>query len=148
MEKDKNFEWIKEKLNKGKEELVKFTKISKIRIEIASTKKKMEEKFKNLGLKVYQMRKEDELLPENLELDFEKIKELENSIAELERLISELKAKGFDEEEDLNLDNKSEDIVEPDEVIVEQTEEVVEVNVEEESTIDSEETEENREEDK
>lgn len=148
MEKDKNFEWIKEKLNKGKEELVKFTKISKIRIEIASTKKKMEEKFKNLGLKVYQMSKEGELLPETLELDFEKIKELENSVAELERIISELKAKGFDEEEELNLDNKSEDIVEPDEVIVEKTEEVVEVNVDEESTIDSEETEENREKDK
>jgi len=148
MEKDKNFEWIKEKLNKGKEELVKFTKISKIRIEIASTKKKMEEKFKNLGLKVYQMSKEGELLPETLELDFEKIKELENSVAELERIISELKAKGFDEEEELNLDNKSEDVVEPDEVIVEKTEEVVEVNVDEESTIDSEETEENREKDK
>jgi len=148
MEKDKNFEWIKEKLNKGKEELVKFTKISKIRIEIASTKKKMEEKFKNLGLKVYQMSKEGELLPETLELDFEKIKELENSVAELERIISELKAKGFDEEEELNLDNKSEDIVEPDEVIVEKTEEVVEVNVDEESTIDLEETEENREKDK
>ncbi|MBZ4672113.1 MAG: hypothetical protein JG762_343 [Deferribacteraceae bacterium] len=148
MEKDKNFEWIKEKLNKGKEELVKFTKISKVKIEIASTKKKMDEKFKNLGLKVYQMSKEGEILPEILELDFEKIKELENSIAELEELINELRAKGFKEDDDLDSDDKSEDIVEPDEVILEQTEEVVEVNVNEEATIDAEEAKEDGEKNK
>ncbi|MCB4204355.1 hypothetical protein LF845_05195 [Deferribacterales bacterium Es71-Z0220] len=148
MEKDKNFEWIKEKLNKGKEELVKFTKISKVKIEIASTKKKMDEKFKNLGLKVYQMSKEGEILPETLELDFEKIKELENSIAELEEFINELREKGFKEDDDLDADDKSEDIVEPDEVILEQTEEIVEVNVNEEATIDAEEAKEDGEKNK
>lgn len=136
MEKDKNFEWIKEKLNKGKEELVKITKISKIKIEIASTKKKIDEKLKNLGLKVYQMSKEGELLPKAIEFDLEKIKELERSVVELERLITELKAKGFEEEEDPNI-TKSEDTFESDEVTKGQTEENVEVKTQE-STIDEE----------
>lgn len=136
MEKDKNFEWIKDKLNKGKEELVKITKISKIKIEIASTKKKIDEKLKNLGLKVYQMSKEGELQPEAIELDLEKIKELENSVVELERQITELKAKGFEEEEEPNI-TKGVDTFESEEVIVEKMEENVEVNAQE-STFDDE----------
>lgn len=136
MEKDKNFEWIKDKLNKGKEELVKITKISKIKIEIASTKKKIDEKLKNLGLKVYEMSKEGELQPEAIELDLEKIKELENSVVELERQITELKAKGFEEEEEPNI-TKGVDTFETDEVIAKKMEETVEVNAQE-STFDDE----------
>lgn len=136
MEKDKNFEWIKDKLNKGKEELVKITKISKIKIEIATKKKKIDEKLKNLGLKVYQMSKEGELQPEAIELDLEKIKELENSVVELERQITELKAKGFEEEEEPNI-TKGVDTFESDEVIAKKMEETVEVNAQE-STFDDE----------
>lgn len=136
MEKDKNFEWIKDKLNKGKEELVKITKISKIKIEIATKKKKIDEKLKNLGLKVYQMSKEGELQPEAIELDLEKIKELENSVVELERQITELKAKGFEEEEEPNI-TKGVDTFETDEVIAKKMEETVEVNAQE-STFDDE----------
>ena len=89
MNKAKNIEWIKEKFARGKEEVVKFTKVSKLRIEVASEKRKLDEKFKNLGLKVYGLMKDGEIDIESLYPEKEAISRIEQNI---EVLLKEIEA--------------------------------------------------------
>ncbi|MBC7197090.1 MAG: hypothetical protein H5U39_07570 [Deferribacterales bacterium] len=123
MDKDKNMEWLKEKLNKGKEEVVKLTKIGKIKLEVASNKRKLEEKIKNLGIKVLTLKKEGTDFPDTLEDDFESIFQLEEKIKELEDLIVEIKKshpEEADEEDIEEADIETAEVVEGE--VVEETE--------------------------
>lgn len=123
MDKDKNMEWLKEKLNKGKEEVVKLTKIGKIKLEVASNKRKLEEKIKNLGIKVLTLKKEGTDFPDTLEDDFESIFQLEEKIKELEDLIVEIKKshpEEADEEDIEEADIETSEVVEGE--VVEETE--------------------------
>lgn len=123
MDKDKNMEWLKEKLNKGKEEVVKLTKIGKIKLEVASNKRKLEEKIKNLGTKVLTLKKEGTDFPDTLEDDFESIFQMEEKIKELEDLIVEIKKshpEEADEEDIEEADIETAEVVEGE--VVEETE--------------------------
>lgn len=123
MDKDKNMEWLKEKLNKGKEEVVKLTKIGKIKLEVASNKRKLEEKIKNLGIKVLTLKKEGTDFPDTLEDDFESIFQMEEKIKELEDLIVEIKKshpEEADEEDIEEADIETTEVVEGE--VVEETE--------------------------
>lgn len=107
MNKEKNIEWIKEKLAKGKEEVIKFTKISKLKIELASEKKKMDEKLKNLGLKLYTLMKEGEVEIESLDAEKDSIVKIEQNIETILNQIESLKEKEL-QLEDIS-DNESQD---------------------------------------
>jgi hypothetical protein len=127
MEKDKNIDWLKEKFNKGKDEVLKLTKIGKVKIEISSNKRKLEEKVKNLGNKVLTLKKEGVIFPENLEDDFESIFQMEEKIKELENLILEIKKshpEEADEEDIEEEDIKTSEVVEGE--VVEETEQEAE----------------------
>lgn len=107
MNKEKNIEWIKEKLAKGKEEVIKFTKISKLKIELASEKKKMDEKLKNLGLKLYALMKEGEVEIESLDAEKDSIVKIEQNIETILTQIESVKEKEL-QVEDIS-DNESQD---------------------------------------
>lgn len=107
MNKEKNIEWIKEKFAKGKEEVIKFTKISKLKIELASEKKKMDEKLKSLGLKLYGLMKEGEVEIESLDAEKDSIVKIEQNIESILSQIESVKEKEL-HMEDIS-DNESED---------------------------------------
>lgn len=107
MNKEKNIEWIKEKFAKGKEEVIKFTKISKLKIELVSEKKKMDEKLKNLGLKLYGLTKEGEVEIESLDAEKDSIVKIEQNIESILSQIESVKEKEL-HMEDIS-DNESKD---------------------------------------
>lgn len=93
MNKENNIEWIKEKFAKGRDEVVKFTKISKLRIELVSEKRKMDEKLKNLGSKVYNLMKEGEIEIEPLDVDRDSIFKIDQNISSILSMIDSIKEK-------------------------------------------------------
>ncbi|ADD68025.1 hypothetical protein Dacet_1253 [Denitrovibrio acetiphilus DSM 12809] len=90
--------WVKESFDKGKNEILKFAKTSKIKIEITSLNKKKDERTTLLGNKVLELIENGELDPELFEPDYTYIKNIENDISEKEEL---LKAASTESEEDL-----------------------------------------------
>lgn len=105
MNKEKNIEWIKEQFAKGKKEVIKFTKISKLKIELASEKKKMDEKLKSLGLKLYGLMKEGEVEIESLDAEKDSLVKIEQNIESILTQIESVKEKEL-QVEDIS-DNQS-----------------------------------------
>lgn len=98
---NENKDWFKSTFEKSKEGVVKFTRISRLRIEIASIKNKSEERFAALGKKAFQLLKDNEISHDFLSEDFEAIKKLDDKLVELENQIEELKKR---EEESFSRD--------------------------------------------
>ncbi|MGA1846262.1 hypothetical protein [Deferribacter abyssi] len=96
MKNDKTFEWLKETFEKGKLEVTKLTKISKIKIEIASLIKKRDERLKLLGKKVVALLDEGGLVEEELMGEYEIIKDIDAKIDELNELIDNIKAEKYE----------------------------------------------------
>jgi len=86
-----NKEWFKNTFEKSKEGVVKFTRISRLRIEIASIKKKSDERFESLGKKTFQLMKDNEINHDFLLDDYKSLEKLDSKLAELENEIEELK---------------------------------------------------------
>ncbi|TYB33544.1 MAG: hypothetical protein FXF49_05805 [Flexistipes sinusarabici] len=86
-----NKEWFKNTFVKSKEGVVKFTRISRLRIEIASIKKKADERFESLGKKAFQLMKDNEINHDFLLDDYKSLEKLDGKLAELENQIEELK---------------------------------------------------------
>lgn len=105
MNKEKNIEWIKEQFAKGKKEVIKFTKISKLKIQLASEKKKMDEKLKSLGLKLYGLMKEGEVEIESLDAEKDSLVKIEQNIESILTQIKSVKEKEL-QVEDIS-DNQS-----------------------------------------
>jgi hypothetical protein len=98
MEKNKSLEWIKEKFETGKDEVVKLTKIGKIRIEITSLNKKKDEKLLEIGKKTYQLILDGKISEDYFEPDYSALVNFEEKIQELINEIEEIKTEeGTDE---------------------------------------------------
>ena len=83
-------DWFKESFEKGKEEFLKFAKSSRIKIEVATLKKKREERVKLLGNRVLEMIKNGELDAEKFEPDYASIVNADAEISEKETEIEEI----------------------------------------------------------
>jgi hypothetical protein len=95
--------WVKESFDKGKSEVLKFARTSKIKIDITSLKKKKDERVKLLGGKVLEMIENGELDSELFEPDFTYIRNIESEISEkeeqLEAAYNEAPEETFDDGE-------------------------------------------------
>lgn len=100
--------WVKESFDKGKAELLKIARVSKIKIEITSLKKKKEERIKLLGNKVIDLIESDMLDAELFEPDYSYVKNLEKEIAAKEETLED--EKRADEESDDDTASSAEDI--------------------------------------
>ncbi len=96
MDKNTSLDWIKSKfkskLDKGKNEAVRLSKIGKIRIEISSLNKKKEEFMTILGKKVYQLIEEGKISKEYFEPDYTEAVQLDKNIQDLIDKIAEINA--------------------------------------------------------
>lgn len=100
MKNNDNREWIKNTLEKSKKGVKKFTRISKLRIEIAGLKKKVDDKYTSLGKKAFQLIKNGEIEHKFLNDEYNAIFEFEKKIFDLENEIEELKKLKDDVEDD------------------------------------------------
>ncbi len=91
MKNNESKEWFKTTFEKSKKEVKKFTRISKLRIEIAGLKKKVDDKYTSLGKKAFQLIKNGEIEHKFLNDEYNVIFELEKKIFDLENEIEELK---------------------------------------------------------
>jgi len=97
--------WVKESFDKGKQEVLKFAKTSKIKIDITSLKKKKDERIKLLGNKVLELIEAEELDADLFEPDFSYIKNIDADIAEKEaQLHEEAKLEAEDSDETITED--------------------------------------------
>jgi hypothetical protein len=119
MDKNTSIDWIKtkfkSKLDKGKNEAVRLSKIGKIRIEISSLNKKKEEFMTLLGKKVYQLIEEGKISNEYFEPDYSEAVKIEKNIQDLIDKIAEINAyydnlKYEDDEINKDMNTSSEDI--------------------------------------
>jgi hypothetical protein len=72
--------WVKDSFDKGKLEILKFAKVSKIKIDITSLNKKKDERVKLLGNKVLELIEKGELEAELFEPDYTYIRNIEKEI--------------------------------------------------------------------
>jgi hypothetical protein len=72
--------WVKDSFDKGKLEILKFAKVSKIKIDITSLNKKKDERVKLLGNKVLELIENGELEAELFEPDYTYIRNIEKEI--------------------------------------------------------------------
>jgi len=72
--------WVKDSFDKGKLEILKFAKASKIKIDITSLNKKKDERVKLLGSKVLELIEKGELDAELFEPDFTYIRNIDKEI--------------------------------------------------------------------
>jgi hypothetical protein len=79
--------WIQENFDKGKQEVLKFARNSKIKIEITSLNKKKDERIRLLGKKVLQMIENGELDSNPFEPDYTYINDINQEIEEKEELL-------------------------------------------------------------
>jgi len=103
--------WVKDSFDKGKHEILKFAKASKVRIDITSLKKKKEERIKLLGSKALEMVERGELNAEVFEPDYTYIKNIDNEIEEKEELLSAVEEEELAETEETTEESDDIDIV-------------------------------------
>jgi|Wag4MinimDraft_11_1082651.scaffolds.fasta_scaffold00895_6 hypothetical protein len=109
-----NKEWFKSTFEKSKKEVKKFTRTGKLRIEIASLKKKADDRYTSLGKRTYQLIKDGEIGHKFLDDEYNDILDLEKKISDLENEIEELKK--LREDDDYAVENnyiKTDYTVEP-----------------------------------
>jgi len=80
--------WLQENFDKGKMEVLKFAKNSKIKIEINSLKKSKDERIRIIGQKVLNMIENGELDSNPFEPDYTYINDINEEIEEKEAMIA------------------------------------------------------------
>lgn len=98
--------WVKESFDKGKIEILKLARTSRIKIEISSLNKKKDERLKLLGRKVMDFIADDMLDSSLFEPDYSYIKNLDKEISEKEE---QLKTSPAEEHEQAETDDGSAD---------------------------------------
>lgn len=88
---DEKKNWLKESIVKSKEELVKLSKISKLRLELATLNRKKNIKFKNIGKKAFTLIDEGSIDKEQFEPDFSDLVNIFDSIDHIKNTIDKLK---------------------------------------------------------
>jgi len=99
--------WVKDSFDKGKLEVLKFAKTSKIKIEITSLNKKKDERIKLLGSKVLELVNEGKLDADLFEPDFSYIKNIDEEIEEKEQELEEASNQQYEPEQE---ENSEEDV--------------------------------------
>lgn len=89
--------WVKDSFDKGKLEILKLARSSRIKLEITSLKKKKDERIKLIGNKVLELIEEGKLDSEQFEPDFTYIKNIDSDILEK---TEDLKAQNIPDEEE------------------------------------------------
>ena len=92
MDGQKGLEWMKEKFDKGKDEVVRLTKVSKLRIEISSLNKKKEDRMLAMGKRVFQLIEEGKISETYFEPDYSGTLQIEGNIEQLIEQIEEINA--------------------------------------------------------
>ncbi|PLX71218.1 MAG: hypothetical protein C0602_02215 [Denitrovibrio sp.] len=100
--------WVKESFDKGKLEVLKFARTSKLKLDITSLNKKKEERIKLLGNKVIELIEKGELDEALFEPDYSYIRNIDTEIEEKEEQIVIESEK---EDEDSAEQNNNKDIV-------------------------------------
>jgi len=101
MDFDKTGNWIKDSLGKGKDEFLRFAKISKIRIDITSLKKRKEDRIAMIGQKALEMIENGELDQKNFEPDYSVIIDTDNEIQNKENEIQCIKKYAYNNNSDI-----------------------------------------------
>jgi len=99
--------WVKESFDKGRTEVLKFAKASKIKIEISSLRKKKDERVKLLGSKVLELIEKGELKAELFEPDYTYVLNVDEEITEKEeelKLTEEMGEEREDQDTDEDID--------------------------------------------
>jgi hypothetical protein len=90
-EKEKSMDWLRTKIEKGKEELAKFSKISKLKLEISTLRKRKDERYKSLGKRAFKMVEEGLLDDPQLVADYDDIIKINQKIEDLELEVKAVK---------------------------------------------------------
>jgi hypothetical protein len=90
---EKMGDWLKDSYEKGKEEVLRLTKIAKIKLDIVALKKKKDERLKLLGKKAIELVNEGYIEADMIEPEYSMIKSIESEIADKNMDIFDIKKK-------------------------------------------------------
>ncbi|PMP71960.1 MAG: hypothetical protein C0187_02785 [Calditerrivibrio nitroreducens] len=90
-DKEKSMDWLRTKIEKGKEELVKFSKISKLKLEISTLRKRKEERYKSMGKRAFKMVEDGIIDDPQLVSDYDDITKINQKVEDLELEIKAIK---------------------------------------------------------
>ena len=90
---EKMGDWLKESYEKGKEEVLRLTKIAKIKLDIVALKKKKDERLKLLGKKAIELVKQGYIEADMIEPEYSMIKDIEAEISDKHLDIADIKRK-------------------------------------------------------
>ncbi|WP_022849879.1 hypothetical protein [Limisalsivibrio acetivorans] len=85
-------DWFMDSLGKGKEEIFRFAKVTRVKLEVVSLRKKKEERVKLLGNRVLELIKDGKLDADLVEPEFTMITSIDKEIEDKNSEIEELKA--------------------------------------------------------
>ena len=83
--------WFKENIEKSKEELIKLSKIGRLRFELASLNRNKNRKFRDLGKKVYLLIEEGSMDKEPVESEYLDLVNIFDNIDKIKHSIEELR---------------------------------------------------------
>jgi predicted nucleic acid-binding Zn-ribbon protein len=101
-DKEKSMDWLRTKIERGKEELVKFSKISKLKLEISTLRKRKDERYKAMGKRAFKLVEDGILDDSQLVADYDDIIKINQKIEDLELEIKAVK----DTKSMIDLDNE------------------------------------------
>ena len=90
---EKMGDWIKENYEKGKEEVLRLTKITKIKLDIVALKKKKDERLKLLGKKAIELVREGHIDADMIEPEYSMIKDIDEEVRNKSLDIADIKKK-------------------------------------------------------
>ncbi|MGB9730784.1 MULTISPECIES: hypothetical protein [Calditerrivibrio] len=90
-DKEKSMDWLRTKIEKGKEELVKFSKISKLKLEISTLRKRKDERYKSMGKRAFKMVEDGIIDDPQLVSDYDDITKINQKVEDLELEIKAIK---------------------------------------------------------
>ncbi|MCA1933283.1 MAG: hypothetical protein LDL13_06870 [Calditerrivibrio sp.] len=90
-DKEKSMDWLRTKIEKGKEELVKFSKISKLKLEISTLRKRKDERYKSMGKRAFKMVEDGLMDDSQIVADYDDIIRINQKIEDLELEIKAVK---------------------------------------------------------
>lgn len=126
MDTNKGLEWVKEKIDKGRDEVVRLTRVSKLRIEISSLSKKKEDRLLAMGKRVFQLIEEGKISETYFEPDYSGTLQIDDNIEKLIDEIEEINAMSAESEdlvetvlveEELNADSADETLIESEDAV-------------------------------
>lgn len=83
--------WLKESIEKSKEELLKLSKIGRLRFELVNLNRNKNRKFRNLGKKVYLLIEEGSIDKEPFEPEYLDLVDIFDNIDKIKHSIEDLK---------------------------------------------------------